>query len=616
MPLMPLMALILLLFSSLAAGDVYQKSVFVYGADVRSVGADSFASEMHHKRMSDVMILVKDQSGAYRFDTLDSLIAARDEIDACFKVYAWISTFRDASYSDGWDGDWVNPADSSYRYFLLHDIISPLVESHNPDGIILDDIRYPGGSADEEYITSFIRAVKESLSNATDSISLGICIIPAGDSGAVFYGQNLSRLDTISDFFVLMTLPTMYAKPLSWVATAVSDAMMSGASKIVSALEAVDVVGERTSPQYIFACANESIESGALGFAIYYYPPDYGVWSVARLWGNPVDSCIAIPDTSIPPVGGSISQIAVPVDSILVWGDAKSYLGFQLTQNGEPTILVKAMPSCYRSSLHTGYPYDAGPFYHYDADCGLSHWYITAFKDACPYDGTYGTMHFTGRCPPRNSPYSSKWDCPEGQITLWHYPSSSTHEDMDFCSVCGYEKIYGSSLHLQKFSITYSNTDPLYFSEIDSKWYVVVSDSNFAPTLNTSISSPETIGLGDTFNITIYVRNEGDGNAFEIGAHIELDSSLLAIIDDGDGSRFLWDGKDCVEWERRNNGLLPGQEVSFSLQVVTADTGECEICYRSWAKLENTNIIDIDPDDGEEGAGGYYCKCFDVYIVP
>ncbi|RKZ27725.1 hypothetical protein DRQ26_02580 [bacterium] len=413
-----------------------------------------------------------------------------------------------------------------------------------------------------------------------------------------------------------MTLPTKYTKPLSWVSEAVEDVALLTSARLVSAVEAVDIVGERTSPQYIFACATEAISSGSSGFAIYYYPPDGGVWSVSRLWSSSIDSCVAIPDTFTPPVGGSISQIAVPVDSILEWGDAKSYLGFQLTQNGEPIILVKAMPSCYRYSLHSGYPYNSGPFYHYDADCGLSHWYITAFRDACPYDGTYGTMHFTGRCPPRNSPYSSKWDCPEGQITLWHYPASSTHEDMDFCSVCGYEKIYGSSVHLQKFSITYSNTDLIYFSEIEGNWYAIVSDSSFAPAVNIFASMPETVELGDTFVISIYVQNAGDGNAFEIGAHIEFDSLHFIIVDDGGGSNFMWDGKNCVEWMRKNNGLLPGEGVSYTLHIAAIDTGECEVGYRSWAKLENASIIDIDPDNGEEGAGGYHCKWANIDIVP
>jgi len=608
-------ALLAMLVSAIGAGEIEYKAVFAHGATIRSEGIPNFVLRMHRQRATDVFIMVKDASGAYRFDTMDSVISQRDLIGACFRVHAWIITFNDGSYSDGWDDSWVNPADETYRNFLLGTIISPLLREHSPDGILLDDVRYPGGGADTGAINSFLRQVRDSVDAITaGNVLLGAFVVPAGDSGGSFYGQDIVSMSSTCDFLVLRTHATEFAAPPSWVYSAAEQAVEVAGGGVIASVDATDPAGVQTSAQYVYSCVQRALEAGVDGFALYYYPPGEDVWTVFRLWSSFADTCIAVPDTAPPPVAGNMSQIAVPVDSILVWGDAKSYLGFQLTQAGEPIILVKAMPSCYRSSLHTGYPYNSGPFYHYDPDCSLSHWYVTAFVDQCPYDGTYGVLHFTGRCPPRNSPYTSKWDCPEGQVTLWHYPNSSTHEDMDFCSVCGYEKISGSTVHIRKAGISYDTGDMLYFAQIDGVWYVFVGDSSLHPNLTITISAPESVAPGDTAEVQILVANTGDGNCFEIDIHAETDTAGVTITDTGEGTLLPAENKLTIEWTRKNNGLLPGERVAYSFKFCASDTGAVVVETNVLAKLHNSTITDYAPDSGEDGTNGFPCVQKEIVI--
>ena len=318
-----------LLVAAVAWGvEVASVGVWAWGSTVRSVGVDNFIDEIHSNGITDVFLLVKGVDGSYTFNTLDSLIDARNARGYTLpRIHAWVICFNDQSW-----GGWVDPENTSYRNYLLGTIFSPLIREHDIDGVNLDCIRYPGtASGNTAPITSFCQAVRETIEAAGkgDRIIYSAAVMPEMSSNASLYGQDYGDMAQYLDVLLPMSYTHNYYSSPRWVGSTVRyivdeiNSETDGHCQVWVALQSKDDNGVFASAQELWASIVHSLNAGATGFNYFVYPITGEQYSLISLFTGdtsfvPDTSDTSSPsDTTTPP-----DTIPPPSDSCLSYDDA------------------------------------------------------------------------------------------------------------------------------------------------------------------------------------------------------------------------------------------------------------------------------------------------------
>ncbi|MCX8172992.1 MAG: hypothetical protein N3F63_00060 [Thermoplasmata archaeon] len=250
---------------------VGSKGVWVWGTDVANVGAPTLASEFAKHGISDVFVLIKGVSGAYRFDRLDAMY------EKChangIRVHAWVVCFLDESA-----GGWVNPYSETYRAYLKNEVITPLAKDHKFDGVVLDYIRYSGTAYGSPYpITSFCREVSTIVKSYKPSALVGATVEPGMDTNAYVYGQDYAQMSQYLDVLIPLTYTHKYSQQPSWVATVVRYVCQNAHTvnpncRVWAAVQSLDDNGNYMSNTELQACISYALSGGAAGINFFRYP--------------------------------------------------------------------------------------------------------------------------------------------------------------------------------------------------------------------------------------------------------------------------------------------------------------------------------------------------------
>ncbi|MCD6512157.1 MAG: hypothetical protein J7K61_00955 [Thermoplasmata archaeon] len=282
---------------------VERKSIWIWGATLYDVGADSFVNEMISHNFSDVYLLIKDTSGYYTFTLLDELLKASS---GKIRINAWIICFYDESA-----GGWVDVNSSYYRNYLINDIIVPAVE-RGADGICLDYIRYPGNAGGNTYpITTFCRDVRNVVKSMNPHCTLSAAVMPEMEANAYYYGQDYSQMGKYVDILLPMTYTHAYKMPPSWVGEVVSYIKERTACKVDAIIETLDENGNFMDDEEIKECVEDALNNGSDGISLFRYP-------VARWQYDIIDEYNPFLDT-IPP---NVSILLPEKNCIYIFGKA------------------------------------------------------------------------------------------------------------------------------------------------------------------------------------------------------------------------------------------------------------------------------------------------------
>ena len=140
--------------------------------------------------------------------------------DTNIRIHAWITCFKDSN------GNWVDPANTTQRAFLL-DKINNIVRNYNIDGIHLDYVRYSGVGNNAAYnypnatttITSFVKDVYNLVKSINSKTTVSAAVMPEGAKNAYYYGQDYSQLANYLDFLVPMIYKGNYGEDTAWIGT-------------------------------------------------------------------------------------------------------------------------------------------------------------------------------------------------------------------------------------------------------------------------------------------------------------------------------------------------------------------------------------------------------------
>ncbi|MEM4160890.1 MAG: transglutaminase domain-containing protein, partial [Thermoplasmata archaeon] len=250
---------------------VGSKGVWVWGTYVANVGASTLASEFAKHGISDVFVLIKGASGAYRFDRLDAMY------EKChgygIRVHAWVVCFLDESM-----GGWVNPYSDTYRGYLKNEVFIPLAKNHRFDGVVLDYIRYSGTAHGSAYpITSFCKEVATIIKSFKPNALVGATVEPGMDTNAYTYGQDYGQMSQYLDVIIPLAYTHKYSQQSSWVATVTRYVFqkvhaVNPNCKVWTAIQSLDDNGEYMSNTELQASINYALSGGAAGINFFRYP--------------------------------------------------------------------------------------------------------------------------------------------------------------------------------------------------------------------------------------------------------------------------------------------------------------------------------------------------------
>jgi len=253
---------------------------WAWGTTVSEMGAAAFADDVAASGIQDVFLLVKGVSGTFRLGTLDEVVAARDAAGYRFRVHAWVICFNDSSV-----GSWIDPASASYRSYLLDDVLTPLLRDHEPDGVNLDYVRYPGTAAGRtEPITSFVMEVRALIDRLRPGALLTAAVMPEMEANAETYGQDYAALAGPVDALLPMAYTTNYGQSVDWVRRVTSYvlAQAGGACDVWPALQSFDDEGRQMSADRLRAEIQAARDGGATGVSLFRYPHTVEQVEVAR----------------------------------------------------------------------------------------------------------------------------------------------------------------------------------------------------------------------------------------------------------------------------------------------------------------------------------------------
>ncbi|RLF43712.1 MAG: hypothetical protein DRN29_09665 [Thermoplasmata archaeon] len=266
-----LATMIFLLFTvPLITGNIFvkeyveSKGIWVWGSTLYETGVDNFVYEMVEHNFSDVYLLVKDVTGYYTFSLISELL---NKANGKFRVHAWIICFQDYS-----QGGWIDVNSSSYRQYLINNIIIPLVEM-GVDGICLDYIRYPGNAYGNTYpVTSFCMEVRNAVKSINPDCILSAAVMPEMEANAYYYGQDYAEMSRYMDVLMPMTYTHNYQMPPSWVGEVISFIKARASCKVQAIIQSLDDESVFMSNDELKACIECALKNDSNGISFFRYP--------------------------------------------------------------------------------------------------------------------------------------------------------------------------------------------------------------------------------------------------------------------------------------------------------------------------------------------------------
>jgi len=193
-------AAVSLFLPQLAAG-AETRAVWVWGSTVRTYGAETVASALQARGITDAILLVKGTAGTVAYPSAIAPAAAADDtlghlLTAChargIKVHAWLNYHQD---------DYFAVTKNKYKYTIYHN-----PSSTKPAPYAINDGRICPLRAKEEYNAYFLSIVDEILRNyAVDGIHLDYirypgayyCFCPAHIQAATEQGIDMNHVEDL-----------------------------------------------------------------------------------------------------------------------------------------------------------------------------------------------------------------------------------------------------------------------------------------------------------------------------------------------------------------------------------------------------------------------------------
>ncbi|MGB9938203.1 MAG: pseudomurein-binding repeat-containing protein [Methanobacterium sp.] len=191
------------------------------------------------------------------------------------RIHAWITCFKDAN------GNWIDPANSTQRTFLLNSITN-IVKNYSVSGIFLDYVRYSGVENNAAYnnanstetITSFVASVKQVLQLNNPKTALSAALMPEGANNAYYYGQDYGKLANYLDFLVPMIYKGNYGQDTNWIGSTTKYIVEhSGGKPVLAGLQTY--ISDYDTTKLTANELNQDIKSatsnGASGYVLFRY---------------------------------------------------------------------------------------------------------------------------------------------------------------------------------------------------------------------------------------------------------------------------------------------------------------------------------------------------------
>ncbi|NSW91014.1 MAG: hypothetical protein HPY74_10170 [Firmicutes bacterium] len=285
-----------------SATTVAAKAVWLLGSTARNMGVANVVDTCAAHGVTDIFLLVKGTDGNFVTTTLDDVINAA--YPKGIKVHAWVIVLNDhlkastGSYATV-GGDWIDARDTSYRNYIINNIITPLVRDHDIDGIHLDCIRYPGNannySGAQDAITTYCSLIRQKMNQYKPNIPLSAATMAEGSSTATYYGQNVANMSQYLQFITPMTYTHNYKYKPSWVGAQTSYFVGQAVSgcEIWAGIQTLDDDGNYMTPLEMKQCVDYARANGATGVAYFRYPLASWQWEQSDKWNISASSAIA-----------------------------------------------------------------------------------------------------------------------------------------------------------------------------------------------------------------------------------------------------------------------------------------------------------------------------------
>lgn len=273
-------------------GEGMAKAIWILGTTARDVGVNKVVDDCSKHGITDIFLMVKGSSGSYNFNVLEELIQKTQ--GRGIKVHAWTAVLHDQTAAASGKyatvgGSWIDARDEKYRQYFLENIITPLVNNYNIDGIHLDYIRYPGKaynySGAEAAITGYCNEIRNRMNTRRPEAILSAAIMPE-TGGARNYGQNVTQMSNYTQLFVLMTYTANYGQKPSWVGTqtAYFKDLVGPKSQVWAGIQTIFDTGDYMSAQEMKECIASAVSAGTDGIAYFRYPLTSYQWAESDRW--------------------------------------------------------------------------------------------------------------------------------------------------------------------------------------------------------------------------------------------------------------------------------------------------------------------------------------------
>ncbi len=254
-----------------AGDDNYQnvRGIWLKAEDVGILNLD----EIEKAGITDIFI----KSNLINTPTYQNVLTAllNKLKDTDIRIHAWITCFKDSN------GNWVDPANTTQRAFLL-DEINNIVRNYNIDGIHLDYVRYSGVGNNAAYnhpnatatITSFVKDVYNLVKSINAKTAVSAAIMPEGPVNGYYYGQDYSQLADYLDFLVPMIYKGNYGKDTAWIGTTTKYIVEQSKGKpVISGLQTYRSDNDMTEvpAAELKNDIQSAIDNGASGYALFRY---------------------------------------------------------------------------------------------------------------------------------------------------------------------------------------------------------------------------------------------------------------------------------------------------------------------------------------------------------
>ncbi len=310
--------------------DVTAKGIWVLGSSIASEGANVVVDNLAAHGITDIFLLVKDGSGNFTTQKLADVIPLAHANG--IKVHAWISVLNDGASASSYTTvgtDWIDPQDANYKDYIINTVIDQICDL-DIDGIILDDINYPGNASSYTGATTAITTYCQDIRNKMDAkgritSTLSASILPEGSNLSIDYGQDLATMTQSLNFVIPNTFTHKYKESGSWVGNNIAyfNNNVSANCEVWAGIEVHDNNDNYMTPLEMKYCANFAYDNGATSIAYYRYP--------LRDWQWEFSDNISVNGSIVQDTSTTIIDTTNCLNgkSLWVWGTTLANVGYQ-----------------------------------------------------------------------------------------------------------------------------------------------------------------------------------------------------------------------------------------------------------------------------------------------